>query len=99
MSAALFFNIPTISSCLPGTTVSFTVNPYIALAFCGLAGAGATMTAPMYFMNLRRSLLYILWPRSEILSLNLKAWLAFQIPEEMSCATRITVADACSVCR
>jgi hypothetical protein len=32
MSAALSFRIPTISSRLPGTTVSFAINPYIPLA-------------------------------------------------------------------
>jgi hypothetical protein len=32
--AALSFNIAIISSRLPGTAVSFTINPYMLLASC-----------------------------------------------------------------
>src|SRR5712691_1787855 len=56
MSAALSFSIPTISSRLPGTTVSFAINPYIPLASFEPARTGVTVTTPKYSKNFRRSI-------------------------------------------
>jgi hypothetical protein len=56
MSAALSFSIPIISSRRPGTTVSFTINPYIPLASCEGARTGVTATAPRYSRNFRLSI-------------------------------------------
>src|SRR5260370_14110426 len=56
MSAALYFSIPIIASRRPGTTVSFTINPYIPLASCEGARTGVTATAPRYSRNFRLSI-------------------------------------------
>jgi len=53
MPAALSFNIPIISSRLPGTTVSFTINPYIAFASRERARTGLTVMAPTYSRRFR----------------------------------------------
>src|SRR5271157_1582604 len=46
MPAALPFNIPIISSRLPGRTVNFAINPHISLASCEPARMGVSVTAP-----------------------------------------------------